>query len=71
MSYLGILALLSLLIIVHELGHLAAARLTDDRQASALRDKFDGLIFFYIQSPIRRSLPGIEPLRYNRPHEIS
>jgi regulator of sigma E protease len=28
MSYLGILALLSLLIVIHELGHLAAARLT-------------------------------------------
>src|SRR3954454_1850585 len=28
MSYLGILALLSLLIVLHELGHLIAARLT-------------------------------------------
>jgi regulator of sigma E protease len=28
MSYLGILALLSLLVVIHELGHLAAARLT-------------------------------------------
>jgi membrane-associated protease RseP (regulator of RpoE activity) len=27
MSYLGIFALLSLLIVIHELGHLAAARL--------------------------------------------
>lgn len=32
MSYLGILALPSLLIIVHELGHLIAARLTGIRR---------------------------------------